>query len=322
VSVIGDGIAQIRLPMRDNPLRYVNAYVLEDGDGLTLIDCGWRTDDVLAALHEGLALIDCSLADVRCIAITHFHHDHYGLAATLRRAGVPALAMHAADWSFAQRIFDDVEAADHASDAWLQRNGLTVPPESDDDAFRRKSEAARPTRLLADGERIGRLRTLWTPGHSPGHLCFVDERSGRVFSGDHVLDPITPHVGMWFEDRGDPLGAYVSSLHKVAELGSRPVLPAHGEPFAGIAARAYALLMHQAEREAQVVAALEDGPHSAAAVAHAVPWTRTNRAFGELPETMQQFAVAETIAHLEHAYAGGRVRRDRAVDPILYAAPN
>jgi glyoxylase-like metal-dependent hydrolase (beta-lactamase superfamily II) len=306
--------------MRGNPLRYVNAYAIEDDDGITLVDCGWRTDDVLAALHEGLRLLGYTLADVRRIAITHFHHDHYGLAGTLRREGVPALLMHAADWDLTQRIFADVGAADAASDAWLARNGLAVPPEADDDPFMRKSEAAAPTQLIADGERVGRLRAVWTPGHAPGHLCFVDERTGAVLSGDHVLDPITPHVGVWFDDRGDPLGAYIASLHKVAALGPRRVLPAHGEPFADLAARAAVLLAHQDERGAQVVAALRDGPRSAADVARAVPWTRSGRAFEALPDAMQQFAVAETIAHLEHAVTEGTATRTPDADPITYAA--
>src|ERR1700761_9296145 len=97
-SALGDGIHQIRLPMVGNPLRYINGYVLEDEGGATLVDCGWRADDVLAALHEGLAQIGMTVADIGRVAITHHHFDHYGLAGTLRRAGVRDLVMHRLDW--------------------------------------------------------------------------------------------------------------------------------------------------------------------------------------------------------------------------------
>lgn len=317
-TVLGDGIAQIRLPMRGNPLRYVNAYVVEDDDGLTLIDCGWKTDDVLAALHEGLSQLGRSLGEIRRLLITHFHFDHYGLAGTLLRAGVPDLAMHAADWEIVQRIYRDPAAADRASDAWLERNGLRVEPEPEEESHRRRSELAQPTLLLEDDAAVGRLRAVWTPGHSPGHLCFLDERTGKLFSGDHILDPITPHVGIWFDFRGDPLGTYAESVRKVEARGATGVLPAHGEPFPDLARRCTELLAHQDVREEQVLRALDAAPATAADVARAIPWTRSDRPFEELPEPLQQFAVAETIAHLEYSLVRGLVTREAAATPILY----
>src|SRR5579875_3381586 len=83
-TALGDGIVQIRLPMTGNPLRHVNAYAVADDDGVTLVDCGWKAGDVEEALDEGLAEHGLALSDVRRVAITHVHHDHYGLAGTLR----------------------------------------------------------------------------------------------------------------------------------------------------------------------------------------------------------------------------------------------
>jgi glyoxylase-like metal-dependent hydrolase (beta-lactamase superfamily II) len=315
---IGDGIFQIRLPLSGSPLRHVNAYLIEDEDGATLIDCGWRADDVLEALHAGLLESGRSLADVRRLAVTHFHYDHYGLAGTLVRAGVPELLMHRRDRDVAVRYLTDAAASDRASDAWLARNGLRVPP-SEDEEHERRNEFAEPTRLVGDGERLGRLRAVWTPGHSPGHLCFVDTRSGRMFTGDHVLDPITPHVGIWIEGYGDPLGDYIASLRKVASIGACAVLPAHGEPFEDLQRRVDELLAHEARREHRVLAALEAGSASAAAIARTLPWTRRDLAFDQLGDWHQQFAVAEAIAHLEHLRVRGVVTRDAAANAIVYS---
>ena len=157
-SDLGEGIAQIRLPMTGNPLRYINGYVLEDDRGLTLVDCGWKADDVLAALRDGLRELGRALSDVRRILITHHHFDHYGLAATLRRAGVPELLMHARDWELAQLIATGRAEDDRAGDAWLARNGY-VATELDDDGFAGRWELIEPTQLVADGERVGRLRS-------------------------------------------------------------------------------------------------------------------------------------------------------------------
>ena len=134
---IGDRIVQIRLPMTGNPMRYINGYLLEDEDGLTLIDCGWKGDDVLAALEEGLAEHGRTVRDVRRLLVTHFHMDHYGLAGTLVEMGIPELGMHERDWEFI-RMRSTVDD-DTVVNSWLQRNGLPVDPDEDDDDTDRKS---------------------------------------------------------------------------------------------------------------------------------------------------------------------------------------
>jgi len=317
-SALGEGIVQIRLPMRGNPLRYVNAYAIDEGaDGLSLVDCGWRAGDVRAALDEGLSAFGATLQDIRRIFITHFHFDHYGLAATLMREGVRELLMHVRDWETVAGIFADPDASERASDAWLARNGYDVPPASDD-PYRRLGELIKPTAFVEDGCAYGRLEAVFTPGHSPGHVCFHDAKTGRLLSGDHILDPVTPHVGLWFEGRGDPLGEYVGSLHKVARLGASGVLPAHGEPFDDLTRRTDELLAHQERRESAILAALASGPLSACEIARILTWTRRDLAFDGLDDMHQQFAVAETLAHLEYALARGLVARDSAQQPIVY----
>jgi glyoxylase-like metal-dependent hydrolase (beta-lactamase superfamily II) len=311
-------IAQIRLPMAGNPMKYVNAYALREDDGLTLVDCGWKADDVRAALDAGLAQIGASLADVRRLLVTHAHFDHYGLAATLRRAGVPALYLHAADDDFAHRMLEDPIATDRIADEWIARNGFRAAGSLEDDVHYHRSEYAEPTHRVADGEWIGRLRAVHTPGHTPGHLCFVDEPSGAMLTGDHVLARVTPHVGTWFEPSHDQLGDYVASLKRVATMGATGAFPAHGEPFDDLAGRANELLAHHDERERQIVLAFGGAPRNATEIANAIGWTRRETPFAQLEEAHQQFAVAETIAHLEHLRARDYVRATDDAATIVY----
>jgi glyoxylase-like metal-dependent hydrolase (beta-lactamase superfamily II) len=308
VTQIGDRIVQIRLPMTGNPMRYINGYLLEDDDGLTLIDCGWKADDVLAALEEGLALCGHTVRDVRRLLITHFHFDHYGLAGTLVAAGVPELGMHALDWSFLRARRERRGDDDSIVNAWLERNGLPVELEDDDDSWGR-FDYVEPTRMVEDGERIGRLRAMWTPGHSPGHLCFVDTVSGRTFTGDHVLDPVTPHVGMWHDASRDAMGEYVASLRTVGALETTGALPAHGEAFPDLARRVDELLAHEAVRETDVLHALDNGPKTATEVAGMLRWRRRGDRFDQLHPDHRQFAVAETLAHLDHLRRRNEVTR-------------
>jgi len=319
VTARGNGIVQIRLPMTGNPLRYINGYVVEDDDGLTLIDAGWKADDVLAALRAGLNACGYSLADVRRLLITHCHFDHYGLAGTLGRAGVSELLMHDRDWQLARDHFSDPAALDAAADDWIARNGLKVDVSLDEELMHNRTEIAAPTRSLDDGERIGRLRALWTPGHTPGHLCFVDERTGAMFTGDHILDPVTPHIGIWRPGNQNPLGDYIASLHGVAAAGATMVFPGHGEPFPSLARRVHELLAHEAHRERLIAAAFAGQVKTAADIASVLPWTRRERPFAELSPTHQQFAVAETLAHLEHLRRRNAVESTERAGTIVYA---
>lgn len=317
VSDRGDGIAQIRLPMAGNPLRYINGYLIDDVEGLTLIDCGWKAPDVFDALQSALRALGRRLSELRRIVITHHHFDHYGLAGTLRRAGVPELLMHARDWAFAQDFAAAHQENERTANAWLVRNGY-IPGDSGEAGFAGRWEVSEPTRLVEDGERVGRLEAIWTPGHSAGHLCFADTRSRRLLTGDHVLDPITPHVGMWQPYAGNPMGDYVRSLRKLRGRGPAGALPAHGEPFADLDRRLDELLAHTAHREAQILGVLAHGPASAAEIASWLPWTRRNRDFAGLGSWHQEFAVSETVAHLQALLVRGAVAPAGGPDPIRY----
>jgi glyoxylase-like metal-dependent hydrolase (beta-lactamase superfamily II) len=314
---LGDGITQIRLPMLGNPLRYINGYLIEDDGGATLVDCGWRAGDVLGALEAALEAHGRGIDGIARLLITHHHYDHYGLAATLRRRGVPELYMHELDWARAQRFDEYRSEFESLADAWLARNGYTGLP--DDEHISDRAELAEPTHVAGDGTIIGRLTAMWTPGHAPGHLCFVDAQSGRILTGDHVLDPITPHVGVWFDGAGDPLGDYLASLEKVARHGATGALPAHGEPFPDLAARARAIAAHTHEREALMRDRLGERELTAGELAAAIPWTRRERTFASLSPFHQQFAVSETIAHLEHLRVRGVVKRNDSAERNRYA---
>jgi glyoxylase-like metal-dependent hydrolase (beta-lactamase superfamily II) len=140
-----------------------------------------------------------------------------------------------------------------------------------------------------------------------------------MLTGDHVLDPITPHVAKWRDNDADPLGSYISSMEAMLRVETSGALPGHGEPFDDLAGRAEAILAHTVLREDNVIAiARSRGAVSAADVARALPWTRRNRSFDELGTWHQVFAITETIAHLEHLRLTDRMARLAAGDALVY----
>jgi glyoxylase-like metal-dependent hydrolase (beta-lactamase superfamily II) len=318
------GITQLRLPLTGIALSHINSYLLRGDDGYILVDCGWDMPDVLEALQAGLADAGVALGDVRTLVITHMHPDHYGLAGTLMRLGRMRLLMHRLDWLYLKTQRQDLEVRRMSSETWLNRNGFRPATDNEAavEAFQRLTLVA-PDQELEDGDLIhlagSDLQVIWTPGHSPGHICLFDARRHFVMTGDHVLQPITPNVSLWHDGLGNPLGAFLDSLRKVAALDADLVLPAHGEPFFGLQRRVNELLAHHDQREAAVEAVLDGHQPTGADVAAALPWTRRKLTLAELPMHQQRMAVTETLSHLEHLRAIGRAERIERDGTIFYA---
>jgi glyoxylase-like metal-dependent hydrolase (beta-lactamase superfamily II) len=194
---------------------------------------------------------------------------------------------------------------------------------SDYDRVLERGPWAAPDRWLADGERIELrdrvLEAKLTPGHTRGHLMFLDREAGLVFGGDHLLPHITPSLG--FESFGDgkALERFLASLADIRELPARHVLPGHGPVFDDLRGRVVELETHHAVRLQACRDALER-PASAFDVAQRLTWTRHERPFDALNRFNQRLAVGETITHLELLADRGELRRERDGQRLLYAS--
>ncbi|MGA4930502.1 MBL fold metallo-hydrolase [Streptomyces incarnatus] len=191
---------------------------------------------------------------------------------------------------------------------------------------------APPDREIVPGELLDlpgrRLRAIRTPGHTPGHVCLHLEEEhpgelpgrGRLFSGDHVLPGITPHIGL-YENPGDatvtdPLGDHLDSLERVGRLDPAEVLPAHRDAFTGAPARVRELLDHHEERLRGLLALLAT-PLTPWQLAERMRW---NRPWADIPPSSRTIAVSEAEAHLRHLFKRGLVGPVPGSDPVTYAA--
>jgi glyoxylase-like metal-dependent hydrolase (beta-lactamase superfamily II) len=206
--------------------------------------------------------------------------------ARLRRAGASALArtlLAGMDTRTGAADFDD--AAWGLPDSWLTAGEIE----------------------LADR----RLTVLPTPGHTRGHVVFLDRAASLLFAGDHVLPHITPSIGFELAAPELSLGDYLDSLRLVAGYPDARLLPAHGPLAASVRRRVSELLEHHEQRFAQALAALGNGTATAFEIATRLSWTRRGRAFGDLDPFNQMLAVCETAAHLDVLVARGPVAVER-----------
>ncbi|WP_413767566.1 MBL fold metallo-hydrolase [Rhodococcus pyridinivorans] len=314
VEEVRPGLWSIPVPMPKNPLRYVLSYALALDDGLALIDLGMDTEESWDTLVAGVAATGHHITDVRYAAITHLHPDHFGLAPRLKETTGAVIAMHAADAAALGHFTPEDVAAD--KEAWrVDLTGLGAPPEVVE-ATRfelvRFPEGESADVVLAHGDRLDlsgwNIEAVWTPGHTPGHLAFVDRDRDLLFSGDHMLPRISPNISSGPGELGDPLHRYLLSLHATTALPDCEVLPAHEYRFRGVTERARQLMDHHEVRLDEIREAVAARPESTAwEITTRVTWSRP---IDVMDPRLQRLAVRETQAHLIVLADRGDIRSD------------
>ncbi len=282
-------------------LRTVNVYLVGGRDHWCLVDTGMHSETASQALQAALQEVGLGWKDLEVAAISHFHPDHYGMSALVRERTRAELLAHREDL---EHIFRGLWS-EEAPEFLVRHGGLLL-----EKAYRSLFTAAayRPTvpdRFVRDGEILdlgGRLlEILHTPGHSPGHCCFLLPAERILITQDHLLPKITPHVGLVPWGPPNPLGDYLDSLRKLAEREPRLALPGHGDPFPDPVRRIRQLERHHSYRLLATVDALGRRPQTAMAIVPAI--------FGNLPPLHRLAALSETLAHLAFAESRGMVTR-------------
>lgn len=332
VEEVADGVHRVPLPLPLDGLHAVNVYAVLHRDGVTLVDGGWRVDPAREALRTALEKLGAAEDDVRRCLVTHMHRDHYSLATELRARAGTAVALGEGERPSLARL-QDVARGERPDGVWGIDTRLFEAGAADLVAELRRHrridlEEARsyqdPDHWLADGARIdadGRhLRVLATPGHTAGHVAYVDDVAGLMFAGDHVLPHITPSIGFEPAPPTSPLADYLSSLARVLDEPDRVLLPAHGPAGGSVHRRVEELLEHHRIRLDQTLAAVTAEPGPALATTRLLRWTRHERGFAELDLFNRMLAVNETLAHLLVLRAQGRVDAEDG-DGVLQFRP-
>jgi len=320
------GVIQLKIPIPNNPLGNLNAYLLKGKDGHILVDTGWPTQETLDILIEELAGINLTPEDIKSIFITHAHPDHLGLAGRLRDLYGMKIMMHRSEAPSAAP--DRWELDDHIW-KWLLLNGM---PESDVDVLKKRKWGQQqfvwrvePDVLLEGGETFelesSHVEVIFTPGHSRGHLCLYDPERRFLLAGDHMLPVITPSINFYPRSAANPLGRYIDSIKKIQPLDVDIVLPAHQNIFFNFQQRLTELISHHEERAGELLAAMGDSEKTAYRIMLDMQWVGISSEVvpgRDLEPIQQMSACAETLAHLEYLRLEGAVERVVAGDKALF----
>jgi len=320
-------IYQIEVPIPDNPLGHLNCYLIEGKVGWTLLDTGWPSPEAFDALKSGLRDAGLGLSNIDRILLTHAHPDHYSLAGRIMaQAPKAVLSTHPLEGVLIKTRYLNHSEFHAGMDALLRQHGV---PEPEILSFQpnampgsRFMEISLPDRYLYGGEIIStgvvELEVIWTPGHSPGHICLYERKNGLLFSGDHILPVTTPNVGYHTQSGDNPLGDYLYALSKMRHLPVSKVLPGHEQPFTDFKDRLDKITEHHLQREEEIRNAVEESPLNAYDISAGVSWNLPGLSWDQFPPIHRRFAVTETIAHLEYMRWEGKVEKIYRKDGITY----
>lgn len=206
---------------------FVNAYLLEDGDDLILIDTLYETNPLL--IMDQLVRLDRTLTDLKCILLTHGHRSHLGGLRFLKETSGAEVYAH--KWEA------DIIAGKRGAQAvtlqpvppavlYPQRLGLALglgghPPCHVDQSLEDGE--------LEDGEKqVGPVKVIPTPGHTPGHLSFYLKDQGVLFTGDAIAT--WPEFGAGWPSFNLNEEEHQKSVQRLADIDAEVVAVSHGEP--------------------------------------------------------------------------------------------
>lgn len=337
------GIYRVPVPLRGNPLKELNSYVIRGkGDGVgedgenrggsegknLLIDTGFRTESCREELLEGLSLLGLRMEDTD-ILVTHLHADHCGNAPDLVREGNKVyISRIDGEFILGTAGEDGVAYLHHVRVERLKKNGI-------DEGMIQEMLACTPSKTMAPDQRYRdytlldegdelkagdyTLKAIYTPGHTPGQMCFEILGTGAMILGDHVLFDITPNITDW-PGMEDALGSYLESLDKIDQYPVTTPLPGHRKP-ADFHQRIRDLKAHHERRLEecyQVIRRL--GKARLYEITGNMTWKIRASSWDEFPPAQRWFALGECLSHIDHLKKMNRITQHEEGGRIWYEA--
>jgi glyoxylase-like metal-dependent hydrolase (beta-lactamase superfamily II) len=312
IDEVWPSIFRMEIPLPANPLKAINSYVIKGEDRFLMIDTGMNRPECMEVMQASLRELRVDLEKTDFF-ITHVHADHFGLISEL-----------ATKSSLVYFNFPDAEVIREIN-LWEKMTAaasLNGFPDKDlQEAVKRhpgrRYHAQGPVdlTLLREGDqiRIGPycFRCVETPGHTRGHMCLYEPEAKIFFSGDHILNDITPNISRWAEaENEDPLRQYLKSLDKIIPFDIDWVLPGHRTLFQNYRVRIQELKAHHEIRAAEALSILKNGSQTGYQIASQMSWDITCNSWDDFPPAQKWFAGGETMAHLQYLQGQGKIVRE------------
>ncbi len=321
------GIYRILVPLAGNPLKALNSYVIKGNSESNnlLIDTGFQTKECYQCMIESLDKLNISM-DNTDILLTHLHADHSGNAAALVKnnnkvylsaldtdvllshsRSLPGGGMY--DYQ-RNRLIKNQISAELVDEMLIYSTSYRVNPDYSFLDYTRLEEG----NIIDVGDY--RLKSIYTNGHTPGHMCFSVENTGIMFLGDHVLFGITPNITNW-PGVEDSLGDYLKSLDKISKYDVSIPLPGHRQT-GSFYERIEGLKLHH-ERRLNECLDIIGNSHKAKLydIAGNMKWKIRASSWEDFPALQKWFALGECLSHIDLLKKQGKIK-ECGTDKLWY----
>ena len=311
----------------------VSLYLFTIKDKNVLIDAGYSFKYWQNAFYKALNDLGIKIEDVDYCIITHEHPDHVGLVKTLKEANADVkIGIHETAYElakFREEFINNTnleeikeKKAESLVSYGLKREEVDLMMQR----FGRGGmgfEFIEPDLLLNNNDRIvdGELQIVHSPGHSVGHICIYYPKKDILFSGDHILSKITPHLGalvipaaVEFNEKinfENILEHYLNSLDRIDELNAKTILAGHEQIIYDPHKRITEIKNHHQNRLYDISRIIENNPLH--------PLQIALRHFGEdLDQMNKLLAISETLVHLDYLEFQNKVQKTEKDGVLFY----
>ncbi len=305
-------------------LTFVCMYLLKISNSYILIDAGLNFMDWKKKFFTSLKKCGLTIKDIDYCIITHEHIDHIGLIKTLKHKNPNMqILMHKITHELIKwdtEVKNEAEVKRIAVEIADRMKEYGMSEEQGEKIvhfytnWRKMTPYHKPDRILHDNDEIlfdsNKLKIIWTPGHAAGHICIFDVNNRYLFSGDHILSRITPHIGSFMlnpllkkeYDLTNILDYYLNSLDKIDRLNSKIIFPAHQEVIYNPHERILEIKKHHDTRLYEISSIIKNNPLT--------PFRISQLHFGEeLSGINTLLGISEVISHLIYLESQGKVKR-------------
>ncbi len=293
-------------------VKNVSLYLFTIKEKNVLFDSGLDMGNWGKIFFSALNDISLTIQDIDYCFISHNHSDHVGLAGTLKQKN-PNLKILMHDitsktlkWENESQNLNELEQEAKKVAFQMIKYGFNEKQAERVVQFfsywPKFRKYQKPDIILHDGDRILEdLEVIWTPGHSFGHICVFNTKKKFLFSGDHILSRITPHIGNYIipkflteqyegYDFNNILKHYLNSLDRIDKLNPKIIFPAHQEIIYNPHKRISEIKEHHKNRLAEISRVIKNNPLT--------PLKISQIHFGDLDDMNSFLALSEVLGHL------------------------
>ncbi|MFX1394784.1 MAG: MBL fold metallo-hydrolase [Promethearchaeota archaeon] len=315
-------------------VKFVCIYLFRIEDKNILYDAGLNMANWEKSFYSSLQKINMPIEDIDYCIVSHHHLDHVGLIKKFKRRNpdiqilMSEITHETLQWETDPNNLEELENdAKEVARKMIKfgiseaQGNILVQWFTMWSKFRRYYK---PDKLLRDGDEISfnsnKLKVIWTPGHSLGHICVFEENNRYLFSGDHILSRITPHIGNFLVipkyrnyDFENILEYYLKSLDRIDSLNPKIIFPGHQEVIFKPHERILEIKEHHNRRLNEISSLIKNNPMT--------PLKISQIHFGnDLDEINGFLALSEVLAHLIYLERQNKVERVKKNGKFLFSS--